>query len=917
MKKIYYLLFFMAVAAFGIVTSYLIQEDEIYSPRGANAYSNEKNHIESEEIAPALEQIYSLKNNQNTGLISIEDVNAAYQQANAVRSADRRLSVPLKWEFQGPDNVGGRTRCFLIDKDNPNVMYMGAVSGGLFKSTTGGGSWTAVNDQEENLNVVSIAQDKQGNIYYGVGEGGFVTNNNSAVKSGTPNFSAAGIYKSDDGGSSFSKIASTSSWANISAMASDKVSGRVYVGFASGLRYSDDQGDTWLPTSGTLGQCRDIEIADDGTVYVHSGISVFKSTDGVSYSLLTLPVSEGYGTGVSRIDVAIAPTDNNWIYAIVANGGGGSVNGGSMNGIYLSKDKGNTWEIIVKGGSPYNDALSQVNTLNGQGNYDLALSVDPEDKEHIYWGGVQLAEYRPNTGPLIMASMIASPSNNRYVHADKHFIKWDMSKTPPTMIVGTDGGAYFSYNKGVNFTPKNLGFGTTQFYGIAANYYGQLIGGTQDNGNLLVTFNGNSANGAGNSLNAVRVLSGDGFQTEISSLNHNYVVAESQYGNLQRSRDGGQTFAHFWDTRIGVQDDEVSDRVTIDATWAPFNTQLAMYENMDDSINRLFYAKYSEIWMVKDPFDFAEFPQWFKVSTAISGNTRVVDMELTKDGGSLFYSTALQTGSNQYQYKLYRIGGFDSAKFDIDIVDKADVPSELSTVQISGNGLPNNRAITSMSSDPNDPNHLIITLGNYGNTAYVYECNDALSANPTFTNITGNLPNMPVYHGVITNLNGKEHFILGTELGVWASDDGGVTWTEENDGMARVPVYHVRAYQWNDWKDPSIFLGTHGRGFFAYNSPRNSTTGITTPDLEKSELEVYPNPAIDYTNIKFTAQQNEEFEVIVYNINGKVVYKQKVMDAQMGINELHISTDQLRAGNYFVKVNSNRSASYGKLVVTK
>jgi photosystem II stability/assembly factor-like uncharacterized protein len=904
MKKFQYLFYAAGLGVAGLVSAQLYNSSDSYSPRSTSQIANVAEGSHAEEIGPAMEQIYSMKNNQITGVISVDDVNNAYAQADALKRADRRLTVPLKWDFQGPDNVGGRSRCFLIDKDNPQVMYMGAVSGGLFKSTTAGGSWTPVNDLQENLNVVSLTQDKDGNIYYGCGEGGFVFTNNNGDKSGTPNFLGAGIYKSDDGGNTFSILGTTAGFSNVSAMASNMTTGRVYAGFSGGLRYSDDQGATWKSVTGALGQCRDIEIADDGTVYAHMGISLYKSTDGTSFTRLVIPVSEGFGNGVGRMEVAIAPTDNNWIYVIVVN------SSRTTNGIYLSKSKGadDTWEQIVKGGSPYNDALAQVNTLNGQGVFDLALSVDPEDKEHIYWGGVQLAEYTPNTGALIMASLFASPSNNRYVHADKHYITWDMSVTPPTMIVGTDGGAYFSYNKGSTFTPKNLGFGTTQFYGVAANYYGQILGGTQDNGNLLVTFNGNSTNGQGQSLNGVRILSGDGFQTEISSINHNHAVAESQYGNIFRSRDGGQNFSHFWDKRIGIDDDDVDDRVTTNQSWAPFNTQLALYENEQDSSSRLFYAKYQDIWMVNGIFDFAEFPEWFKVSTGLGG-TRVIDMELTADGNHLFYTTT----SN----RLYRVGGFDTANFDVDVVDKANVPAEISTVRLLGNGLPNNRDITSVSCDPDDPNHLILTLGNYGNTAYVYESHDALSASPSFTNITGNLPRMPIYHGVIATLNGKQHFVLGTELGVWASDNGGATWTEENDGMARVAVYHVRAYKWNDWRDPSIFLGTHGRGFFAYNSPRNPTTDIKTTDVVKSEVEVYPNPAVDYTNLKFTASHKDEFEVRVYNINGKVVYKQKVMNAQAGENVVNIPTDQLRVGNYFVKINSNTSASYGKLVVTK
>ena len=158
------------------------------------AIENEEEN-EHRSIEGAIRSVYSMRLNEVTGTIEPEWVQEALAQADAMRLT-RRANKPLKWEEMGPDNVGGRTRAFLIHRDSGNIWFAGGVSGGLFRSISAGNSWSPVNDRQENLNVNCIAQTANGTIYYGTGEGGFV--NLSGTRNGSPAFLGAGIYKSTE-----------------------------------------------------------------------------------------------------------------------------------------------------------------------------------------------------------------------------------------------------------------------------------------------------------------------------------------------------------------------------------------------------------------------------------------------------------------------------------------------------------------------------------------------------------------------------------------------------------------------------------------------------------------------------------------------------------------------------------------------
>src|SRR5690606_38833431 len=376
-----------------------------------------------------------------------------------------------------------------------------------------------------------IAMNDAGIIVYGTGEGEFV-NATSGTPNGTPGFPGVGIFRSTDGGRSFSRVTSTINFGTINSMASEKKSGsRIYASTSTGIRYSDD-GQTW--TTSRNGNSKEVKVASNGYVYAQSVTNIVRSKDrGQSWEIITPPNSD-----IGRASIAISASDPNYVYMMA------SGNNGKLSGVFRSTNGGDSWEMIIGAGTVYFDPLV-AGLVSSQGGYNNCLTVHPLNNDHIIMGGVSLAEWKLGSNPRYIASTNdLGGANPAYVHADKHVLEWDMTTTPPTMICGTDGGLYFSSDNLRTFTHKNTGFNVTQFYAVAGDYEGNVVGGSQDNGTQYINKKGNSK------LAAVEIKGGDGFQTEISVKNNGVIFSETYYANVTRSRDYGKTQSCIWDRRI-------------------------------------------------------------------------------------------------------------------------------------------------------------------------------------------------------------------------------------------------------------------------------------------------------------------------------------------------------------------------------
>jgi hypothetical protein len=837
-----------------------------------NSFRIEQEKEEEEEIGPALEYLKYLRANEVTGTIEPEWVEAAVAQADRLSMLRRNASI--QWTNMGPDNIGGRCRALLLDKDSMNLWFMGGVSGGLFRSNTGGLSWAPINDKQENLNVTCIAQTPDGTIYYGTGEGGFT--NLSGTRNGSPAFIGNGLYKSSNrSGTAFTRMANTadSRFYECNSMAAHPTQDKLYVATQSGLYLLTNGGTAIATVRG--GECKEVKLDKNGVLWCSfSDGRVFKSdANGGNLAL------QNYGGPNGRASIAISPEDPNYVYLQNAQT--------RLNGVYRTTDGGATWQQIIY----YNSVTDNMGT--GQGYYDNVCCVDPTNKNRVYLGGVVLGVWDNVDGYREIASMFTAPWNTSYVHADKHIIQFDTRMSPALMLVGCDGGLYGSRDRST-WTRMNRNFTTYQCYNIAANSLGHMAGGSQDNGTQLINFSGNSFNGVP-SKTAIEILGGDGFDVEFSRFFPKTIFMCTYYGRIVRSANSGQSSSSFWDDRIKL-DKDAANPPDVD-----FNTHFVLWENNDTS-SRLFAARNSEVWVAINPTDFINDVRWFRVASGL-GNDRILEMDYTPDGDHLFIAKA---------GRLIRLDNLNAANYTVAANPGAGtIPAAITNITMVPSGT-SSRVITSVNVDQSDENHVIITLGGYGSSAYVMESKDALSANPTWNNITGDLPKMPVYDAVI-DPDKPSRIILGTDLGVFVTENGGTNWTEANTGMARVPVFEIRGYEWKPWEGMKLYIGTHGRGYYQSMS---LTTGVKKVPSVFTGINAFPVPATDALNVTFNSVSSEKVSIEVYSLNGSKM-QSLTLNAAAGQNKARLNIASLSNGSYFVRITGAQGSNAVKFTVMK
>ena len=174
------------------------QDETVYTPRA------QKQEVK-DEAKGAAAWLHALRANQTTGEIDPRDVLAARASIEQKRNSYKTSALNLQWQEMGPMNIGGRTRTLFIDPDNPSTIFTGSVSGGLFRSTTAGSSWQLVNGDASNQAITGITKTVNGDYYVCTGEGLHY----GAFGRGGGRYAGGGIFKSTDGGNTFSVLQAT------------------------------------------------------------------------------------------------------------------------------------------------------------------------------------------------------------------------------------------------------------------------------------------------------------------------------------------------------------------------------------------------------------------------------------------------------------------------------------------------------------------------------------------------------------------------------------------------------------------------------------------------------------------------------------------------------------------------------------
>ena len=526
MKKV---LVFFSLAAFLAITLFTFNPQTLFkhtakffnAEKALDFENEEEGHKRPDKPDEAMEEEIALR--------SIIGQGYSYKGSYRFRALKQALQTApllegtrasgLNWVERGPANFGGRTRAIVIHPNNSDIWWAGAVGGGIWKTTDGGSTWVCKTDDLPVLSVTAmdICKNQPDILYAGTGEGFY---NSDAIV-------GDGVFKSTDGGETWSQLASTASNHNfryVNRLIVDPDDpNTLLVATNSGVYRSTDGGANWTEVFNNGQRVQQIVANplrfNTQFICVYSS-GIYKSTDGgLTWNYVSEEITNHY-----RIEMAIAPTDTNIVYASPVDDNSGLL------GFFRSPDAGNTW--INYGNS--------TNWLGSQGWYDNDLAVSPLDEDIVYVGGINLYRVQINGASMNVTQLTEwyTGSNYPYVHADQHaLVPVKTSNTNFELVAGNDGGVWFSPDMGQSWESKDNGYNVTQYYDADRHpTMNAFIGGTQDNG----THRSPDEPDATSSWS--RVIGGDGFDCAWNKSDPSVVYGTLYNTRIYKSTDGGYNF---------------------------------------------------------------------------------------------------------------------------------------------------------------------------------------------------------------------------------------------------------------------------------------------------------------------------------------------------------------------------------------
>jgi len=681
------------------------------------------------------------------------------------------------WVSLGPGNVGGRTRALVIHPAQPQRLWAGSSGGGVWRSNDGGTSWEPVDDFMANLAIPCLAMDPTDPrvIYAGTGEG-FTTRHA---------LYGEGIFRTTDG-VYWQRLPATTGadfrWINRLALSADGAV--LLVATPDGILRSSDPERLSFESVLEAGIGDVVCHPEDPSRAIAGSLrrgEVFTTGDG-GRSWRRARHDEPWS---GRVELTYAAADPGIVYASVDLGQGQ---------IWRSTDGGRSFErrpTLTHDGSP-------THYLGDQGWYGNTIwAGDPSDGDFVIVGGIDLWRSRDGGATLEDISTWWEPAS---AHADHHTIvahpHYD-GETCRAVYFGNDGGIYFTEDAGAVGSdpepPRKSGwhklvnnYGVTQFYGAAGNpETGVILAGAQDNGTVRFTPEGGAQSWT-------TVLGGDGGHCAADPSDADVFYGEYIFLNIHRSTDGGET-AEFisgqhWDGKQWAWKPipyRISDAMNNQALFiAPFV--------LDPNRPETLLAGGVSLWRTDDakaPNTDETGPSWQAIK---SGTGAPISAIAVARGDSDLIWVAHTNG------RVYKTA---SGTTDEPIWQRIDHRGR--------RALRGCRYATRVVIDPREHDVVYVTYGGYAR-GNIWKTKDG---GESWRNLGWALPAAPA-HSLEIHPRRPNYLYAGTEVGLFASEDGGISWSATNEGPTNCSVDHLF------WMGEVLHCATHGRGMFCIDLSR-------------------------------------------------------------------------------------------------
>jgi photosystem II stability/assembly factor-like uncharacterized protein len=874
-SKLILLLAIIVFVGLTLILSFLIEKTKTESKTKSNKkktseyFQKDKNETGASDALEAMQWLNQIRAYPEKD-IPPDKFYEAFEYSKENLQKLNNIAELEQWQSIGPDNIGGRSLCVAVNPVDTGTIFVGAASGGLWKSVTGGtgaSAWTPINTGYPSSAVSSIAIDSANPnvMYIGTGENyGYQFSLNGLDVRVTRGMYGIGILKTTNGGSTWTKSLDWSYnnergvW---KVIINPKNSNVLYAATSEGIYKSTDAGNIWNRQL-DFKMVMDLEINKNDTSVLYASIGnltnnvpqtdkgIFKTTNGgINWTKLTggLPT-----TWSGKTTIELYKGNPDFVYASISNDF-------SYVGYYKSTNAGLNWT-----------SGSTTVPIGNQGWYNNGHIVKANDPNTILVGTINV-EKSTNGGTSFVSQSDwsawvdgATPPGDPegpddFVHADVHFFESN-PKDANKIYITADGGLYRSNDFGATFYSCNGGFVTSQFYANFVNSFQDSIfclGGLQDN--RAAFYQGTNA--------WYKTFFGDGMSCAVNSQNDNICYTEYTNGSINKS------------TNRGIDWDGISPPGAGNENNYCFVTPFICCRSNPNIMyvgGKSIYKSTSGGGNWQGPY-----------GTSVFNGTKILSLASSHTGTDTVYCGAVNG-------RVFRT-----------------VNAGLNWTNVTDSSIMPNRYATDITVNENNSSEAYVTYGGYG-TGHIFK---TTNSGNNWTDITGNLPDVP-HHCVVVDPLYSQNVYAGNDLGVYLTTNGGTSWYEYTAGMPYTLVFDLSiVYPGRKVRAATYGNGIYERKLLEFPLSVNQSGNQIVNNFEL--LQNYPNPFNPKTIINYELGITNFVTLKVYDALGKVVSVLVNQKQNAGRFEVEFDGSNLSSGIYFYKLEVESYSETKRMMLLK